>query len=257
MLLFVKENRLVNIEKVGWIKTNEQLPIGVKYSNPRISHDNKYWYISVGIEQEEIKEKLTDVSLGIDLGLKDLAICSNGTIYKNINKSYVVRKIEKKLKRLQRQVSRKYEQNRIGKEYIKTKNIIKLEKQIQQVHRRLANIRNNYLHQTTISIVKTKPYRVVIEDLNVKGMMKNKHLSDAIRKQCFYEFKRQLEYKCKFRGIELVIADRFYPSSKTCSQCGEIKTDLKLKDRIYKCSCGLTIDRDLNASINLSHYKLA
>ena len=166
--LKVKEGKLVNIEKVGWIKTNEQLPIGVKYSNPRISHDNKYWYISVGIEQEEIKEKLTDVSLGIDLGLKDLAICSDGTIYKNINKTYLIRKIEKRLKRLQRQVSRKYEQNKKGKEYVKTKNIIKLEKQIQQVHRRLANIRNNYLHKTTTSIVKTKPYRVVIEDLNIK-----------------------------------------------------------------------------------------
>ena len=227
--LKVKEGKLVNIEKVGWIKTNEQLPIGVKYSNPRISHDNKYWYISVGIEQEEIKEKLTDVSLGIDLGLKDLAICSDGTIYKNINKTYLIRKIEKRLKRLQRQVSRKYEQNKKGKEYVKTKT----------------------------SIVKTKPYRVVIEDLNIKGMMKNKHLSDAIRKQGFYEFKRQLEYKCKFRGIELVVADRFYPSSKTCSKCGEIKKDLKLKDRVYKCSCGLSIDRDLNASINLSRYKLA
>ena len=251
--LRVKENKLVKIEKIGWIKTNEQIPIGVKYSNPRISYDNKYWYLSVGIEQEEIKEELTDVSLGIDLGLKDLAICSNGTIYKNINKSYVVRKIEKKLKRLQRQVSRKYGLNRVGKEYIKTNNIIKLEKQIQYVHRRLANIRNNYLHQTTISIVKTKPYRVVIEDLNVKGMMKNKHLSDAIRKQCFYEFKRQLEYKCKFRGIELVIADiDFIHHQKLVANVGEIKTDLKLKDRIYKCSCGLTIDRDLNASINLS-----
>ncbi|HHD2739319.1 TPA: RNA-guided endonuclease InsQ/TnpB family protein, partial [Clostridium perfringens] len=140
--------------------------------------------------------------------------------------------------------------------YVKTKNIIKLEKCIQQIHRRLANIRNNYLHKTTTSIVKTKPYRVVIEDLNVKGMMKNKHLSDAIRKQGFYEFKRQLEYKCKFIGIELVVADRFYPSSKTCSQCGEIKKDLKLKDRVYNCSCGLSIDRDLNASINLSRYKL-
>ncbi|MDK0823618.1 transposase, partial [Clostridium perfringens] len=156
--LKVKENRLVNIEKVGWIKTNEQLPIGVKYSNPRISYDNKYWYISVGIEKEEVKEDLTDVSLGIDLGLKDLAICSDGTVFKNINKSNVVRKIEKRLKRLQRQVSRKYEQNKKGKEYVKTKNIIKLEKQIQQVHRRLANIRNNYLHKTTTSIVKTKPY---------------------------------------------------------------------------------------------------
>ena len=202
------------------MKTNEQIPIGVKYSNPRISYDNKYWYISVGIEQEGIQEKLTDVSLGIDLGIKDFAICSDGTIYKNINKTYVVRKMEKRLKRLQKQVSRKYEKNKKGKEYVKTKNIIKLEKQIQQVHRRLANIRNNYLHQTTTSMVKTKPYRVVIEDLNVKGMMKNKHLSDAIRKQGFYEFKRQLEYKCKFRGIELVIAVRFYPSSKTCSQCG-------------------------------------
>ena len=216
--LKVKETRLVNIEKIGWIKTNEQLPIGVKYSNPRISYDNKYWYISVGIEKEQIKEELTDVSLGIDLGLKILAICSDGTVFKNI---------------------------------------IKLEKQIQQIYRRLANIRNNYLHQTTTSIVKTKPYRVVIEDLNVKGMMKNKHLSDAIRKQGFYEFKRQLEYKCKFRGIKLVVADRFYPSSKTCSQCGEIKKDLKLKDRVYNCSCGLSIDRDLNASINLSRYKLA
>ena len=258
--LKVKENRLVNIEKVGWIKTNEQLPIGVKYSNPRISYDNKYWYISVGIEKEEVKEDLTDVSLGIDLGLKILAICSDGTVFKNINKSNVVRKIEKRLKRLkrlQRQVSRKYEQNKKGKEYVKTKNIIKLEKQIQQVHRRLANIRNNYLHKTTTSIVKTKPYRVVIEDLNIKGMMKNKHLSDAIRKQGFYEFKRQLEYKCKFRGIELVVADRFYPSSKTCSQCGKVKKDLKLKDRVYNCSCGLSIDRDLNASINLSRYKLA
>ncbi|MCU9814146.1 RNA-guided endonuclease InsQ/TnpB family protein [Paraclostridium sp. AKS73] len=255
--LKVKEGKLVNIEKVGWIKTNEQLPIGVKYSDPRISYDNKYWYISVGIEQEEIKEELTDVSLGIDLGLKDLAICSNGEVHKNINKTNVVRKIEKRLKRLQKQVSRKYEQNKKGKELVKTKNIIKLEKQIQQVHRRLANIRNNYLHQTTTNIVKTKPYRVVIEDLAVSNMMKNKHLSKAISKQGFYEFKRQIEYKCKFRGIELVIADRFYPSSKTCSQCGEINKDLKLKDRVYNCSCGLSIDRDLNASINLSNYKLA
>ena len=255
--LKVKDNKLVNIEKVGWIKINEQLPIGVKYSNPRISYDNKYWYLSVGIEQEQIQEELTDVSLGIDLGLKDLAICSDGTVYKNINKTYVVRKIEKRLKRLQRQVSRKYEQNKKGKEYVKTKNIIKLERQIQLIYRKLANIRKNHLHQTTTSIVRTKPYRIVIEDLAVSNMMKNKHLSDDIRKQGFYEFRRQLEYKCKFRGIELVVADRFYPSSKTCSQCGKIKKDLKLKDRVYKCSCGLNIDRDLNASINLSKYKLA
>ena len=255
--LKVKDNKLVNIEKIGWVRTNEQLPIGVKYSNPRISYDNKYWYISVGIEQEVVKEELTDISLGIDLGLKELAVCSDGMIYKNINKTHAIRKIEKRLKRLQKQASRKYEKNKKGKGYVKTNNIIKLEKQIQQAHRRLANIRNNHLHQTTTSIVKTKPYRVVIEDLNVKGMMKNKHLSDSIRKQCFYEFKRQLEYKCKFRGIDLVVADRFYPSSKTCSRCGEIKKDLKLSDRVYKCSCGVSMDRDLNASINLSRYKLA
>lgn len=256
--LKVKENNLVLIEKVGWIKTNEQIPIGIKYTNPRISYDNKYWYISIGIEKEEIKEELTNVSLGIDLGLKDLAICSDGSVYKNINKTRTVKKIEKKLKRLQRQVSRKYEQNKKGKEYVKTKNIIKLEKKIQQVHRKLANIRNNYLHQTTTSIVKPKPYRVVIEDLNISGMMKNKHLSDSIRKQCFYEFTRQLEYKCKFRGIEFIKADRFYPSSKTCSNCGHIKKDLKLKDRTYICSeCGFVIDRDKNASLNLANYKLA
>ena len=257
MKLKVKEGKLVTIEKVGWIKTNEQIPVGVKYSNPRISYDNKYWYLSVGIEREETKEEVTDVSLGIDLGVKDLAVCSDGTVYKNINKTYVVKKIEKRLKRLQKQVSRKYEQNKKGKENVKTKNIIKLEKKIQQIHRRLANIRTNYLHQTTTRIVKTKPYRVVVEDLNVKGMMKNKHLSHAIRKQGFYEFKRQLEYKCKLRGIEFVVADRFYPSSKICSQCGKIKKDLKLKDRVYQCSCGLMIDRDFNASINLSNYKLA
>ena len=255
--LKVKDNKLVNIEKIGWIKTNEQLPVDVKYSNPRISYDNKYWYLSVGIEQEEVQEELTDVSLGIDLGIKDLAVCSSGIVYKNINKTFVLRKIEKRLKRLQKQVSRKYEKNKKGKEYVKTKNIIKLEKQIQQIYRRLANIRNNYLHQTTTSIVKTKPYRIVIEDLAVSNMMKNKHLSDAISKQGFYEFRRQLEYKCKFRGIELIIADRFYPSSKSCSQCGNINKDLKLKDRVYKCTCGLNIDRDLNASINLSKYKLA
>ncbi|MFV0343483.1 MAG: RNA-guided endonuclease InsQ/TnpB family protein [Anaerocolumna sp.] len=255
--LKVKENKLVLVEKVGWLKTNEQVPLGVKYTNPRISYDNKYWYISVGIEQDEIKEDLTDISLGIDLGLKDLAVCSNGDVYKNINKTYVVRKIEKRLKRLQKQVSKKYENNKKGKEFVKTKNIIKLEKQIQLLHRRLANIRNNYIHQTTTSIVKTKPCKIVIEELNVKGMMKNKHLSDSIRKQCFYEFRRQLEYKSKFRGIELVVADRFYPSSKTCSLCGNIKKDLKLKDRVYNCECGFIIDRDLNASINLSRYKLA
>lgn len=257
MKLKVKENKLVNIEKVGWIKTNEQIPMNVKYSNPRISFDNKYWYLSVGLERKEQHQELTNISLGVDLGLKDLAICSDGKVYKNINKTRVVKKLEKRLRRLQRQVSRKYDKNKKGKEYVKTSNIIKLEKSIQLLHRKLANIRNNYLHQTTTEIVKTKPFRVVIEDINVKGIMKNRHLSKAIAKQGFYEFRRILEYKCKFNGIELVIADRFYPSSKTCSKCGNINKNLKLSDRVYKCECGLSIDRDLNASINLSNYKSA
>ena len=251
------KDKIVLIEKIGWIKIKEQIPIGVTYHNVRISYDNKYWYLSVGIEREPLKEELTDVSLGIDLGIKELAVCSDGKVYKNINKTHRVKKIEKRLKRLQRKVSRKYEKNKQGKKYNKTKNIIRLETKIKRIHRKLSNIRNNHLHQTTTSIVKTKPYRVVIEDLNVKGMMKNKNLSDAIRKQGFYEFRRQLEYKCKVRGIELIVADRFYPSSKTCSQCGKIKRDLRLKDRVYRCECGLEIDRDLNAAINLSRYKLA
>lgn len=260
--LKVKEKKVL-IEKVSWIKTSEQLPI-CKYYNPRITYDNKYWYISVGIEVDKKQEELTDISLGIDLGLKDLAICSDGKIFKNINKTIKVKKLEKRLKQKQRQISRKYEMNKIKKEggvrcqFIKTKNIEKLENTTKLIHRKLANIRNNYLHQVTTSIVKTKPYRIVIEDLNVSGMMKNKHLSDSVRKQCFYKFRQYITYKAELNGIELIVADRWYPSSKTCSQCGSIKKDLKLKDRVYRCPhCGAVIDRDLNAAINLSMYQLA
>ena len=261
--LKVKEKKVL-IEKVGWIKTNEQIPRDVKYNNPRITYDNKYWYLSVGVEVNKKQEELTDISLGIDLGLKDLAVCSDGKVFKNINKTKEVKNLEKRLKQKQRQISKKYEINKIKKEggercqFIKTKNIEKLENTTKLIHRKLANIKNNYLHQVTTSIVKAKPYRVVIEDLNVIGMMKNKHLSDSVRKQCFNKFKKYLTYKTEINGIELVVADRFYPSSKTCSQCGFIKRDLKLKDRIYRCPhCGAVIDRDYNASLNLSMYKLA
>lgn len=261
--LKIKDKKAL-IEKVGWIKINEQIPSDIKYSNPRITYDNKYWYISVGIEVNKKQENLTDISLGIDLGLKDLAICSDGKVFKNINKTIKVRKLEKRLKQKQRQISRKYEMNKIKKEggvrcqFIKTKNIEKLENTTKLIHRKLANIRNNYLHQVTTSIVKTKPCRIVIEDLNVSGMMKNKHLSDSVRKQCFYKFRQYLTYKTELYGIKLVIVDRFYPSSKTCSQCGSIKKDLKLKDRVYRCPhCGAVIDRDYNAALNLSMYKLA
>ena len=254
--LKVKE-KLVLIEKVGWIKTKEQVLIDVKYTNPRISFDNKYWYLSVGVEVERPTLQLTGESLGIDVGVKDLAVCSNGMTFKNINKSKEVRRLKKTLKRKQRQCSRKYEMNKKGKEYVKTKNIAKLEKQIKLIHRKLSNIRLNYIHQVTTKIVKTKPSRIVMEDLNIKGMMKNKHLSEAAMEQCLYNFKMIMKYKCEFYGIEFIEADRYYPSSKLCSSCGSIKRDLKLKDRTYKCSCGLSINRDYNASINLSRYELA
>ena len=259
--LKVKEKKVL-IEKVGWIKTNEQIPIDVKYNNPRVTYDNKYWYISVGVEVDKKQEELTDISLGIDLGLKDLAVCSDGKVFKNINKTKEVKNLEKRLKQKQRQISRKYEINKIKKggscQFIKTKNIEKLENTIKLMHRKLTNIRDNYIHQVTTSIVKTKPYRIVIEDLNVSGMIKNKHLSDSVRKQCFNKFRQYITYKAELYGIGLVIADRFYPSSKTCSECGSIKKDLKLKDRVYRCPhCGVVIDRDYNASLNLSMYKLA
>ncbi len=259
--LKVKKN-LVLIEKVGWVQTSEQLPMDVKYTNPRITSDKKYWYISVGIEEAPEQTKLTNSIIGIDLGIKKLAICSNGQIFKNINKIAKVKRIEKRLRRLQRKVSRKYEMNnkeKRGEEtFVKTSNLIKIEKQIQHLHRRLTNIRDNHTHQATHAIVKTKPCKVVMEDLNVSGMMKNRHVSKALANQKLSEFIRQIEYKCEKHGIEFIQVNRFYPSSKTCSSCGTVKKDLKLSDRTYKCECGLEIDRDLNASINLANYgKLA
>jgi putative transposase len=254
--LKVKKN-LVLIEKVGWVQTSEQLPMDVKYINPRISFDKKYWYISVGVEESSEQMELTEQVIGIDVGIKELAVCSNGQRFKNINKTKEVRKTEKRLRRLQRSVSRKYEMNKEGNRFVKTSNIIKLEKKIQLLYRRLTNIRENHIHQTTTAIVKTKPCRVVMETLNIKGMMKNKHLSKAIAQQKLYDFKKTLQYKCEKYGIEFVEADKWFPSSKTCSSCGTIKKDLKLSDRTYHCDCGLHIDRDLNAAINLSRYKLA
>lgn len=253
--LKVKENSVL-IEKVGWINIEKNsIPMNCKYTNPRISFDGKYWYISVGIEKEQPIVKLTGESIGIDVGIKDLAICSNGMTFKNINKTKKVKKLEKRLRRLQRRVSRKYLKNKEGSKFVKTSNIIKIEKQIKLLHRKLANIRSNHSHQATNMIVKTKPSRVVMETLNIKGMMKNRHLSKAIAKQCLYEFKRQMEYKCKYNGIEFIEADKWYPSSKTCSECGHIKVKLSLSERTYICEeCGCVIDRDYNASINLSRY---
>lgn len=258
-------------EKLGFVRTSQPLPKlrkGQKYSNPRISYDGKYWYLSIGYEaKEEPKPELSGVSLGIDLGVKDLAILSDGRVFKNINKTREVRRLEKKLRREQRKASRRvrqniksYDTNRrpIWKRPLKEcRNIERQNRKIRLLHKRINDIRTNYLHQTTRAIVKTKPSRIVMETLNVKGMLKNRHLSRAIAAQKFYEFKRQMLYKCVALGIELIEADRFYPSSKTCSRCGHIKRDLKLKDRTYVCpECGLVIDRDLNAAINLANYKV-
>ncbi|SFD45219.1 RNA-guided endonuclease InsQ/TnpB family protein [Clostridium uliginosum] len=255
--LKVKESSVL-IEKVGWVTIKKNsIPMNVKYTNPRISFDGKYWFVAVGIEKEQPLIESTNESIGIDVGIKDLAICSNGMTFKNINKTRLIKKLEKRLRRLQRRVSRKYLKNKEGSKFVKTSNIIKIEKQIKLLHRKLANIRSNHSHQATNMIVKTKPSRVVMETLNIKGMMTNKHLSKAIAKQCLYEFKRQMQYKCEFNGIEFVEADKWYPSSKTCSECGHIKPKLSLSERTYICEeCGCVIDRDYNASINLSIYEL-
>lgn len=257
--LYFKDN-VCNIEKMGKVKfkTNYDIP-NCKYSNPYCSFNGKYWCLSFGIEVDENQVDLNkDLSVGIDLGIKDLAVVNVlEKPIKNINKTKRVRKLKKRLKRLQRQVSRKYEANKQGNNFIKTNNIIKLENKVKLLHRKLSNIRNNHIHQATNKIIKFYPYRIVMEDLNISGMMKNKHLSKVVAEQCLYNFKMIIKYKCEFYGIEFVEADKWYPSSKLCSKCGAIKKDLKLSDRIYKCSCGLKIDRDFNASINLSRYKLA
>jgi len=245
-----------NKQKLNWIKLCEKgrIPTDCKYMNPRFTYDGLYWYVSVGIEVNDNTTLPSNEGIGIDLGIKDLAICSDGNTYKNINKTQTVKKLEKKKRRLQRSISRKYEENKKGASYCKTSNIIKSEKELLKLNHRLTNIRQNYLHQTSAKIVKREPSFICIEDLNVSGMMKNKHLSKAVQQQGFYEFRRQIEYKTMWNNIPVVIADRFFPSSKLCSCCGSIKKDLKLSDRIYKCECGNIIDRDYQAALNLKQY---
>ena len=231
-----------------------RIPTDCKYCNPRIKYDGINWWITVGIEYEDSDTLPSNECIGIDLGIKDLSICSDGNKYKNINKTQKIKKLEKRKRRLQRAISRKYEKNKKGVSYCKTSNIIKSEKELLKLNHRLTNIRQNYLHQTTTEIVKREPSFICIEDLNVKGMMKNRHLSKAVQQQCFGEFRRQIEYKSAWNNIPVIIADRFFPSSKLCSCCGNIKKDLKLSDRIYKCECGNVIDRDYQASLNLKRY---
>ena len=251
-----------NKQKLNWIKLYEKrkIPIDCKYLNPRFTYDGLYWYVSVSIEVDDNTDNTdnditkSNEGIGIDLGIKDLAVCSDKNTYKNINKTQRVKKLEKKKRRLQRSVSRKYNKNKKGENYCKTSNIIKREKELLKISKRLTNIRHDYLHQTTSEIIKRKPSFICIEDLNVSGMMKNKHLSKAVQEQGLSEFRRQIEYKAKWNDIQVIIADRFFPSSKMCSCCGHVKKDLKLSDRIYKCECGNIINRDFQASLNLKKY---
>ena len=249
-------NNTCSIEKVGRVKfkSDRKIPKLKKYSNITCSFDGKYWILSFGVEVEKQDFQLTNETVGIDLGVKTLMTLSNGTIVNNINKSKKVRELEKELKRLQRQCSRKYEMNKEGNKFKKTQNIIKLEKEIAIIYRRITNIRTNEIHQATNNLMKSLPKIIVLEDLNIKGMMKNRKLAKSVMDCKFYEIRRQIEYKSKYYGIEVVIADRWFPSSKTCNCCGNIDRGLKISDRIYKCSCGYIEDRDLNASYNLRDY---
>ena len=249
-------SKKANKQKLNWVRLAEhgRIPTDAKYMNPRISFDGLNWWISVCIEFPDCKESLNGDGIGIDLGIKDLAICSDTNKYRNINKSQSVKKLEKRKRRLQRSVSRKYEHNKKEGKYCKTHNIVKNEKLLLKVNHRLTNIRKNYLSQTTSEIVNRKPRFICIEDLNISGMMKNRHLSKSVQNQGFFEFRKQLEYKCKDNGIQLIVADRFYPSSKLCNCCGRIKKDLKLSDRTYRCECGNVIDRDFQAALNLRAY---
>jgi len=246
-----------NKQKINWIRLteNNRIPTNCKYVNPRLSFDGLNWFISVGIEYEDYTNLPSNNGIGIDLGIKDLAICSDGKTYKNINKTGKVKKLKKKQCRLQRKISKKYLINKKGESYCKTSNIIKSEKELLKVNHRLTNIRHNYLHQTTSEIINRKPMFIVLEDLNVKGMMKNKHLSKAVQEQCLYEFYRQIQYKSSWNNIRFIEAYRYFPSSKLCHECGCVNKNLKLSDRTYICpACGNVIDRDYQASLNLEDY---
>ena len=247
-----------NKQKLNWVRLAEKnrIPTDCKYYNPRVTFDGINWWITVGIDYEESTNTPTNDGIGIDLGVKDLAICSDGNTYKNINKTLKLKKLNKKKRRLQKQVSRKYEMNKKGGNcYCKTNNIKKLEHKLLKLNHRISNIRNNYQHQVTSEIIKREPSFIVLEDLNIKDMMKNRHLSKAIQEQGLYDFKRKLSYKAQWSNIKIVDVPRFFPSSKTCSYCGSYKGNLKLSERTYKCeSCGIELDRDYNASLNLKQY---
>ena len=250
------ERHRINIPSLGWVRMKEKgyFPTtkdGYVIKSGHVSVKADRYYVSVLIEIPNNKiANHSKEGIGIDLGLKDFAIVSNGKTYKNINKSAKLKKLEKQLIREQRSLSRKYENLKKG-ESTQRANIQKQKLKVQKLHHKIDNIRTDYINKTIAEIVKTKPSYITIEDLNVSGMMKNKHLSKAVASQKFYEFRTKLQAKCKESGIELRVVDRWYPSSKTCHCCGAIRKDLKLSDRIFRCDCGYIEDRDFNAALNL------
>lgn len=254
------ERHRIKIPTLGWVRLKEKayLPTtksGYVIKSGTVSMKAGRYYVSVLVEMPEIEKKtLLNEGVGVDLGLKDFAVLSTGKVYKNINKSARIKKLEKQLKREQRCLSRKYENLKKGEST--QKNIQKQNLKVQRLHHRIDNIRTDYINKTISEIVKTKPSYITIEDLNVSGMMKNRHLSKVVASQKFYEFRNKLKVKCEDNGIELRVVDRFYPSSKQCHCCGRIKKDLKLSDRTYKCDCGYVEDRDFNASLNLRDAKI-
>lgn len=244
----------------NWIKLAEKnkLPLDRPAYSARVTYDGLNWWLSAVYEFPDPQDIPTGAPLGIDVGIKNLAVCSDGTIFENINHTQEIRRLEKKLRRLQRQLSRKYEMNKDGQKFVKTSNILKLEKQALRVKHRLTNIRQNHRHQSSAAIVKKLPCSITAEDLNVSGMMKNKHLSKAVQEQGFYEFLRQLEYKSRWHNIRFIKADRFFPSSQLCPHCGVKNPAVKnLRVREWTCpNCGARHNRDLAAAINLRNYGL-
>ena len=253
------ERHRIKIPTLGWVKLKEKgyIPTtksGYIIRSGAVSVKAGRYYVSVLVEVSDTKlANNTNEGVGVDLGLKEFAVVSNGKTYKNINKSAKMKKLEEQLRRAQRSLSRKYENAKKGEST--QKNIRKQKLKVQKLHHRIESIRTDYINKTICEIVKTKPSHVTIEDLNVKGMMKNRHLSKAVASQKFREFRTKLKVKCEENSIELRVVDRFYPSSKLCHCCGSLKKDLKLSDRIYKCICGYVEDRDLNASLNLRDAK--
>ena len=254
------ERHRLKIPTLGWIRIKEKgyIPTtkdGYMIRSGTVSVKTDRFYVSVLVEIPDVNiNNNLNEGIGIDLGLKDFAIISNGKTYRNINKSAGLKKLEKQLIREQRSLSRKYENLKKGESTQKA-NIRKQKLKVQKLHHKMDNIRTDHINKTIAEIVKTKPSYITIEDLNVKGMMKNRCLSKAVASQKFYEFRTKLKAKCDENGIELRVADRFYPSSKTCHHCGSVRKNLKLSDRIYRCECGYVADRDLNAALNLKDTK--